>query len=81
MINDKIYNIYSKLLIKFNNLFLENLKHIQETLKKVEYANATGELKTELENKTIFGLNKNIILFSGLIIISAIAYKFYKSKK
>jgi hypothetical protein len=56
-------------------------QNIQDTLKKVEYANATGELKTELENKTIFGLNKNIILFSGLIIISAIAYKFYKSKK
>lgn len=55
--------------------------NIQETLKKVEYANATGELKTELENKTILGLNKNIILFSGLIIIGAIAYKIYKSNK
>ena len=66
------------------NDFIAN-KHlnddIQETLKKVEYANATGELKTELENKTIFGLNKNIILFSGLIIIGAIAYKIYKSNK
>ena len=56
-------------------------ENIQETLKKVEYANATGELQTELQNKTIFGLNKNIILFSGLIIIGAIAYKIYKSNK
>tara|TARA_B110000902_G_scaffold200794_1_gene228036 strand:- start:53 stop:238 length:186 start_codon:yes stop_codon:yes gene_type:complete len=32
-------------------------------------------------SKTILGLNKNILMLSALIVISAIAYKVYKKNK
>jgi hypothetical protein len=44
------------------------------------------ELEQEVEtlpkdSKRVLGLNRNMLMLSGLVIIGAIAYKFYANKK
>ena len=46
----------------------------QELLKKSGF-------QTELSNKTIFGINKYIVILSGVAILTAIGYKIYKNRK
>jgi hypothetical protein len=40
-----------------------------------------GGYKETISNKTIFGINKYIIIVGGVLIVSAIAYKIYKNRK
>lgn len=37
--------------------------------------------KTEISNKTIFGLNKYYFIIGGVLILSAIGYNIYKKRK
>ena len=50
------------------------------------YENEVAESEQELEaipkdSKRVLGLNRNILMLSGLVIVGAIAYKFYANKK
>jgi len=37
--------------------------------------------KTEISNKTVFGINKTVLIISGLVILAGIGYKIYKTQK
>jgi hypothetical protein len=37
--------------------------------------------KTETKNKTVLGLNQNVVIIAGVIIAGAIAYRIYKNIK
>jgi hypothetical protein len=37
--------------------------------------------KTEISNKTVFGLNKYYFVIGGILILSAIGYNIYKKRK
>jgi len=42
----------------------------------------TQELKAiPKDSKRVLGLNRNMLMLSGLVIVGAIAYKFYANKK
>jgi len=50
------------------------------------YENEVAESEQELEaipkdSKRVLGLNRNMLMLSGLVIVGAIAYKFYANKK
>lgn len=36
--------------------------------------------KTQVSNKTVFGINKTVLLVSGLLIVGAIGYSIYKNQ-
>jgi len=40
-----------------------------------------GGYKNEISNQTIFGINKYVLIFGGIIIVGAIGYKIYKKTK
>ena len=54
-------------------------------IKSDSLANARLEMQkkagliTDISNKTVFGINKTIIIVAGVIIIGAIGYKLYKN--
>jgi hypothetical protein len=53
----------------------DNLKSArEELLKKSGY-------QTDISNKTIFGINKYVIIIGGIIIVGAIGYKIYQNRK
>lgn len=52
--------------------------NIQNALKDLQ---TKGGYKTETSNKTIFGINKYVLVLGGLIIVGAIGYKIYKKNK
>jgi hypothetical protein len=37
--------------------------------------------KEEVSNKTIFGINKYVLMFGALIVVGAIGYKIYQKNK
>jgi hypothetical protein len=50
------------------------------------YMNAVKEIETKVEDKpeggnTVVGLNKNILILSGLIILGAITYNYFRGRK
>lgn len=45
----------------------------EEMLKK-------GGVKTQESGKTVFGINKYVLLAAGLIVVAAVSYKIYKMK-
>lgn len=49
--------------------------------KTKEEMNKIGGYKETISNKTIFGINKYVIIVGGVLIVSAIAYKIYKNRK
>jgi hypothetical protein len=40
-----------------------------------------GGLKDQLSGKTVLGINKVVLVIAGIVVVSAIAYKFYKKSK
>jgi len=40
-----------------------------------------GGYKTDISNKTIFGINKYVLIVGAFLVVGAIGYKLYKSKK
>jgi hypothetical protein len=40
-----------------------------------------GGLKEEISGKTVFGINKYVLIVAGIVIVSAIAYNVYKKSK
>jgi hypothetical protein len=52
--------------------------NIQNALKDLQ---TKGGYKTETSNKTIFGINKYVLVFGALIVVGAIGYKIYKKNK
>lgn len=51
---------------------------IQEAL--TEARKSVG-YKTEVSKKSVLGLNKTVLIVAGVVIIAAIGYRLYKSKK
>jgi len=49
-------------------------------LAKKELLKKSG-FQTDLSNKTIFGINKYIVILGGVAILTAIGYKIYKNRK
>jgi hypothetical protein len=47
---------------------------------QTEMAKITG-LKTDVSNKTIFGINKYILIVAGVMIITAVVYHIYTKQK
>ena len=61
-------------------------KGVSDTIDEELQKELVGVNENEFSNftdnkKTIFGLNKTILILSGVIIIGAIAYKIYVKKK
>ena len=52
--------------------------NIQNALKDLQ---KKGGYKTEISNKTVFGINKYVLIFGGIIIFGAIGYTIYKKSK
>lgn len=40
-----------------------------------------GGYKTDISNKTVLGINKYILIVGAFLVVGAIGYKLYKSKK
>lgn len=51
---------------------------IQETVSEIKKASG---YKEKPENKTIFGINKNIVIAAGVVVTALIVYKLLKPKK
>jgi hypothetical protein len=51
---------------------------IQKTINEMQ---KKGGYKTEISGNTIFGINKYLIIFGGIIIVGAIGYQIYKKNK
>jgi len=51
---------------------------IQNALKELQ---KKGGFKTETSNKTVFGINKYVLIFGGIVIVGAIGYTIYKKSK
>jgi CHASE3 domain sensor protein len=61
--------------------FIQN-KPLNDSIQKtLEAMKKDSGLKEDISNKTIFGINQNVIIVGGVIILGAIAYKFYQSRK
>ena len=72
---------------KVNSVGSDSIKQTIDEAKQ-SMADAKQELivasgyKTTKDNTTVFGLNKGVLIFSGLLIVGSLAYLFYtKSKK
>jgi hypothetical protein len=72
---------------KLNSLGSDSIKQTIDEAKqsmadaKQDLIDASG-YKTTKDNNTVFGLNKGVLIFSGLLIVGSLAYLFYtKSKK
>lgn len=52
--------------------------NIENALKDMQ---TKGGYQTETSNKTVFGINKYVLVLGGLIIVGAIGYKIYKKNK
>jgi hypothetical protein len=52
--------------------------NIQNALKDLQ---KKGGYQTELNDKTIFGINKYVLFYGALIVVGAIGYKIYKKNK
>jgi len=50
----------------------------KDTLSKVQ---PEAIVKTELSGKTVFGINKNVLIIGGILIVVAIGYKIYQKNK
>lgn len=50
----------------------------QETQRKISELSG---YKTDISGKTVFGINKNVILVGGVIILTAIGFKLYQKYK
>jgi len=49
---------------------------------ETEMSKVEQEVEVEPKNsKRVLGLNRNMLMLSGLVIVGAIAYKFYATKK
>ena len=49
---------------------------------ETEMSKVEQEVEVEPKNsKRVLGLNRNMLMLSGLVIVGAIAYKFYANKK
>ena len=46
-----------------------------------EIKNITKQIEEPTKENKVLGLNKNILILSALVVISAIAYKVYKKNK
>jgi len=46
---------------------------------QADIAKITG-FQTDISNKTVFGINKYVIIIGGIIIVSAIGYTIYKKR-
>lgn len=55
---------------------------IQKTIDEAKQSliDASG-YKTTKDNNTVFGLNKNVIIFSSLLIVGSLAFLFYSKHK
>lgn len=51
---------------------------IQEALHE---ARQSAGYKTEVSKKSVFGLNKTVLIVAGVLIVAAIGYRLYKAKK
>ena len=40
-----------------------------------------GGYKTDISNKTVLGINKYVLIVGAFLVVGAIGYKLYKSKK
>lgn len=47
---------------------------------QADIAKITG-FQTDTSNKTVFGINKYVIIIGGILIVSAIGYTIYKNRK
>ena len=45
-----------------------------------QITNVSG-YKTQTSGKTVFGINKTVIIIAGIIIVGAVAYKIYQKNK
>jgi hypothetical protein len=52
--------------------------NIQNATKELQ---TKGGYKTELSNKTVFGINKYLLILGGVVIVGAIGYQIYKKNK
>ena len=52
--------------------------NIQNAMKELQ---TQGGYKTELSNKTVFGINKYLLIIGGVVIVGAIGYQIYKKNK
>lgn len=60
------------------SLNLRDSVSYQQTQKELE---VKGGFKTDISNKTILGINKNIVIVGGILLVGAIAFKVYQLKK
>ncbi len=74
---EKIYNANGEdeSILLVNRTLDDSIHHaIDKTLEK-------AGLKTEEENKTVFGINKTVFIVGGLVLISAVIILVIKNKK
>lgn len=57
---------------------LSNNASYNKTLQDI--AKSSG-YKEEVSNKTVFGINKYVLMFGALIIVGAVGYKIYQKNK
>lgn len=69
--------------IPFDGIPALDTSSINSTLQEAKQdVLASGGYKEKPSTKTIFGLDKNILIFSGLLIVGSVGFYFYlKSKK
>lgn len=61
--------------------FIKN-KPLNESIQKtLEVMKKNSGLKQDISNKTIFGINQNVVIVGGIIVLGAIAYKIYQNRK
>jgi hypothetical protein len=69
----------------FDGLPSQTKKTVRDTMasefdKKKEELKVMGGFKETISNKTVFGINKYIIVAAAVILIGAVGYKIYKKR-